>query len=697
MIDGLKQESYHPLPRSVNISSPYDILFEPVPIGPVIAPNRFYAVPHATGHGHLQPNGAIALRGMKAEGGWGVVAAQMTEIGPDCDMANHPMDRIWDERDQSIHVKQIEVIKKHGALAAIEIAHGGLRSRNLTTGLTVKSPSNLPIIRPEVPVQGREMTRKDIRTFREQHKRAAIAARNAGFDIVYVYAAHDLSILSHFISRSVNHRTDEYGGCLENRVRLLKEVLIDTKEAVGDRCAVALRFSVAEPGKELGLTHDGEGRDIIEMLAELPDLWDVNLSSWPADSATSRFSEEGFQLDYVDFVKSITNKPVVGVGRFTSPDKMVSLVKKGVLDLIGAARPSIADPFLPNKIRQGRVEDIRECIGCNVCVGSDAYGIPLRCTQNPTIAEEWRRNWHPEIVPKAKASANILIIGAGPAGLECALTLARAGHEVTIAESSSQAGGRAILESNLTGLKAWSRVADYRLYQLNQLANVSIYLDSHLDTGSATDFGADHIFVSTGSHWRRDGIGKSHLQSLNIDPSVSVITPDDVLQGKMPTGKIVIYDDDHNYMGGVLANHLAKNGCDVSIVTPLAMISSWTDYTLEQPRIVRQLEYAGVDWQVNQMLLSANNGIVEFACAYTGREIAQQSFDHLMLLGGRLPNDVLYKQLVMKTDDISLIGDSLAPGIIQAAVHSGHRHARLFCGDSLAGEFFNRDQAHLYI
>ncbi|MFT5114145.1 MAG: dimethylamine/trimethylamine dehydrogenase, partial [Parasphingorhabdus sp.] len=257
-------------------NAPYDILFEPVTIGPVVAPNRFYAVPHATGHGHLQPNGAIELRAMKAEGGWGVIAAQMTEIGPGSDMANHPMDRIWDSRDLPIHQKQVEVIKNHGALAAIELAHGGLRARNLTTGMTVQSPTNLPVLRPDVPVQGRSMDRKDIAEFRALHKRAALAARDAGFDICYVYAAHDLSILSHFLSRRVNHRTDEYGGSLENRVRLLREVLQDTKEAVGDKCAVALRFSVAEPSEDMGLRHDGEGREVVQMLAELPDLWDVN-------------------------------------------------------------------------------------------------------------------------------------------------------------------------------------------------------------------------------------------------------------------------------------------------------------------------------------------------------------------------------------------------------------------------------------
>ena len=252
---------------------------------------------------------------MKAEGGWGAVASQMTEVGPDSDLANHPMDRIWDERDIASHAKQVEAVQAHGALAAIELAHGGMRARNYTTGMPVIGPSNLPILRPEIPLQASAMSLSDIAEFRAAHRAAAQRAVTAGFDILYVYAAHDLSLLSHFLSKRTNQRADAYGGSLNNRLRLLREVLEDTLEVAAGTRAVAIRFSVAEPGQSIGLTHDGEGRDVVEALAELPDLWDVNISGWPQDSATSRFAEEGYQLEFTDFVKSVTSKPVVGVGR----------------------------------------------------------------------------------------------------------------------------------------------------------------------------------------------------------------------------------------------------------------------------------------------------------------------------------------------------------------------------------------------
>ena len=458
----------------------YDILFEPVRIGPVTARNRFYQVPHCNGMGYKDPSALAAMRGMKAEGGWAVVCTEMVEIHHTADVAPYVELRLWSDQDIPMLARIAEKVHEHGLLAGIELCHSGYTANNLWSREVPMGVSPMPTASYfNDPIQARGMDKEDIRNLRRAHRKAALRSKEAGFDLVYVYAGHGLGIFQHFLSRATNFRTDEYGGSLENRARLLREVIEDTKDAVGDTCGVPVRIAMSEFIGSAGL-EPAEVEDAIAMMAELPDLWDLSLSDWSKDSQTSRFSEEGFQEPYIKGVKKLTTKPVVGVGRYTSPDTMVRVIKQGIMDMIGAARPSIADPYLPNKIRDGRLDDIRECIGCNVCVTHDFTMTPLRCTQNPSMGEEWRRGWHPETIRAKEEDKHILVVGAGPAGLEAARALGQRGYRVTIADEASEAGGRVARESRLPGLSAWGRVRDWRLLQINKLPNVSLYLESEM-------------------------------------------------------------------------------------------------------------------------------------------------------------------------------------------------------------------------
>ena len=675
----------------VNTPDVYKVLFESVKIGPVTAPNRFFAVPHATGHLPLMPNGSIAMREMKAMGGWGTVCMQLAEIDPTSDICDLPIEKFWDDQDIASHRALTDRLRAQGALSAIELAHTGIRGRGMGTGMPVWGPSNLPCLKPQVPVQAKAMDKADIKALRQSFRAAVRRSREAGYDMVYVYAAHDASILWHFLSPAYNHRTDEYGGSFENRLRLMREVLEETVEEAKGEMAVAIRLAVHEVGGRGKITHDGEGRDVVEALAELPDLWDVNIATWPHDSGTSRFDEEGWQEQFTSFVKQVTSKPVVGVGRITSPDTMVSQIKRGVLDFIGGARPSIADPFLPNKIREGRIEDIRECIGCNICVSSDAFSIPLNCTQNPTISQEWKRGWHPEIIPAAKSSKSILIAGSGPAGLEAALVLARAGHDVTVAEKAAEFGGRCLRESKISGLAAWGRVTDYRLYQLRQMSNVSLYADSEITAERAAEFEADHVFVATGAKWNSNGLGRTHFEPI---PGFSdaALTVDALLDGVQPSGPMVIYDDEHYYMGNALAAHLARAGCEVTLVTPQPYIAGWMGYTLEQPRVTKQMNELGVR-VIQNAIATSFDGRLHLRDANTCKKLA--SIEGAILpVGLREPNLSLWADMEDFEDKL-LLGDAVAPGIIQAAVFSGHRLSRNYLNGGV-DEMMRRERPVLF-
>jgi len=662
----------------------YDILFEPLKIGPVTAPNRFYQVPHCNGMGRVYPNAMIGMRGMKAEGGWGIVCTEQCDFLASGDASPYAETNMWDKGDETYLGRMVEEVHRYGSLAGIELVHNGHDTPNLYSREIPFGPMHRPMNWSLAPIQARAMDKEDIRTYRRAHRKAALRACDIGFDLIIVYAGHDGTVPSHFLAREHNQRTDEYGGSLENRLRLFRELLEETKEAIGDTAAVTVRFAVDEMMGPAGLEWQNEGREAVEMLAELPDLWDVNVADWSNDSKTSRFAPEGYQEEYVAFVKKVTTKPVSTVGRYTSPDAMVSAIRRGIVDLIGAARPSIADPFLPKKVEEGRLEDIRECIGCNVCVGWTQMTAPARCTQNPTFGEEWRKGWHPEIVSKAEREEHVLIVGAGPAGLEAARVAGLQGHRVTLAEAEEELGGRVTRESRLPGLSAWARVRDYRVGQIGRMANVEVYRASRLTAAQVLELGADHVAIATGSTWRRDGFGRHLTTPVPGTGAAHVLTPDDILAGGRPPGsKVLLFDDDHYYMASVIAELLSAEGYEVTLATPLPEVASWMVHTLEHGANHERLHGAGVTLMPNTMLTAVESGRVLLRDTLRRREV-ELAADGIVMVTSRLPEDGLFHELQQAIEAASgggprtlrRVGDCQAPGIIATAVYEGHRYTR---------------------
>ena len=670
--------------------SRYDILFEPVQLGPVRAKNRFFQVPHCNGMGYRDPTAQAAMRNVKAEGGWAVVCTEQVEIHPSSDITPFIELRLWDDGDLPALARIADAIHAGGALAGIELAHNGMNAPNLSSREPPLGPAHLPIVTwSNDPVQARMMSASDIADLRRWHRLAVRRALATGYDVIYVYSGHNLSILHHFLSRRYNQRTDSYGGSVANRARLLAEVLEDTREECEGRAAVACRLTVDEGIGDAGIT-PAEAAEVISLLDHLPDVWDLVLGSWELDSATSRFAAEAEREPRIAGLKRLSAKPVVGVGRFTSPDTMVRQVRAGILDMIGAARPSIADPFLPAKIQAGRLDDIRECIGCNICISGDMTMSPIRCTQNPAMGEEWRRGWHPERIRPRESDASVLIVGAGPAGLEAARALGQRGYPVMLAEATRELGGRVPREASLPGLAAWRRVADYRIGQLSRhYRNVDISLQSEITPDDALGHGFTDILVATGARWRNDGVGRWHTGAIRIDEEASILTPDDLLTGDHPLQRpgaapqrILLFDDDHYYLGGVLAELLARHGHMVRLVTPAPLVSSWTANTLEIGDIQRRVREAGIVVDVSRVLVAVGAGEARTACAFTGSETSVPA-DTVLLVTARLPRDALFLALHERQGEwpacgvrsVNCVGDAWAPTTIAGAVWAGRRYA----------------------
>jgi len=660
----------------------YDVLFEPLQIGPVTAKNRFYQVPHCTGMGHLRPQMLAEMRATKAEGGWGVICTEYNSIHPTSDDLPHPSASLWNDSDIRAHALMTEKVHEYGALAGAELWYGGARTANLMTREVSMDIDSLPNLAGH-PYQTRAMDKQDIRNLRRWHRNAALRARDAGFDIVYVYATHTY-LLSNFLNPQTNTRMDEYGGSLENRIRLVRELIEETKDAVGDRCGVAVRFAADEQIGEDGVPIHGERRDMFALLADLPDLWDVNIANYSVEMGVSRFIKEAALEPYMDFVKSQTKKPVVTVGRFTSPDTMVSQIRRGITDFIGAARPSIADPFLPKKIEEGRLEDIRECIGCNVCYSGDSLSVPIRCTQNPTMGEEWRKGWHPERMNPSRSGASVLVVGAGPAGLEAAHALGKRGYQVTLADAGRELGGRLPREAALPGMNEYIRVRDYRAQQFHKMPNVQVFLESPMTARDVLEFGADHVALATGARWRKERFdGQVYVSVAAPDTTPEILTADDIMDGKLPSGPTLVYDADSYYMGGVIAEKIKAAGTKVTLCTPAEVVSQWAGKTSERWRIRTHLMRLGIGLELSQTLTSFDGSNATLVCRFTGSEktVAVAS---VVMVTQRAPNDSLYHDILAIGDGkrdrlpftLTRIGDCEAPAIIAAATYAGHRYAR---------------------
>src|SRR5579883_649940 len=688
----------------------FDVLFEPIKIGPKVLKNRFYQVPHCIGAGSDRPGFQAAHRSLKAEGGWAAMNTEYCSIHPESDDTHRLSARLWDDGDVRNLSAMTKEIHKYGALAGVELWYGSSHAPCMESRETPRGPSQYAS-EFEALTYCHEMDQDDINRVQEFYVEAARRARDAGFDIVYCYGAHSYLPL-HFLSRYYNKRTDKYGGSFENRARFWIETIEKMRKAIGSDCAIATRFAVDTLIGEEGIEIEREGVKFIELADDLVDLWDVNvgdIAECGEDAGPSRFYRQGHQLSWQKFVKQVSKKCVLGVGRFTDPEKMLEVVRNGELDVIGAARPSISDPFLPQKIREGRLDDIRTCIGCNVCISRwEIGGPPMICTQNATAGEEFRRGWHPEKFPKRGSDDSILVVGAGPAGSECARVLLERGYVVHLVDSAEKVGGCVNDIATLPGLGEWGFHRDYREVQLGKLLKKS--RDSRLALGSkpltvddVLQYGADKVVIATGAPWVSDGtncLTHAPLPGLEqVHPYV--LTPEDVIRGTKPIGRrVMILNADIYFMAPSLAQKLTEAGHEVTLASGVEL-ARYMRFTLEYPNAQRMLHELHVNVMHDVWASRVEEGRIElysiwgdgYRRQYMGPgKVPRKAnathkwydFDTLVVVTGRRSNDTLYRGLKARQGEwaangikgVYVIGDAWAPKLIADATFDGHRLAR---------------------
>ncbi len=693
----------------------YDLLFEPIRIGPKVMKNRFYQVPQCTGAGHPRPGSNAGHRAVKAEGGWGGLSTESCSIHPEVNQTGSTNTTMWDEGDVINHRHMVDEVHKWGALAGVELGAGGVKD-NLWSRYVAPAFDRFPS--GGVPkVYTYAATEEDIARVMQMYEDAARRAKDAGFDILYIHGAAGVFPV-HALSRHFNRRTDGYGGSFENRARFWVEALERLKKVAGDHCAVATRISIDDLAGPWGLELHDEGLAFVEYITKLGlvDMWDVIIGGsgedmWGEDSGPSRFYKSNHQSPWNAEVKRLAKVPVVGVGRFTEPDEMVRVIRSGQLDIIGAARPSIADPWLPRKIDEGRVEDICECIGCNACVSRFNLNNMIICTQNPTALEEYRRGWHPERFEPTPNPEMVLVVGAGPSGLECARVLGKRGYDVHLVEAKEQLGGHLRDVVRLPGLAEWGRVYEYRESQIARMPNVTVMRGTGLVTAEdILDYGARRVVLATGARWAGNGLGASGPDTVpGIDAALDhFVTPEQFFAGKAIGDRVVVLDSDGYFMAISIAEVLADQGKQVTLVTHLETVAPMTALTLEGYNLRRMLREKGIKERTGHWVdkvEKVGNGVevvlydryrdgsrrtttpttgvyprrlgdaveildCDSVILCTSREAKTELYDGVMALKPR------WREAGLET--VVRSGDCLAPRYLADAIFDGHRIAREF-------------------
>ena len=646
--------------------SRYRYLFSPLQLGPITVANRVVFSAHLTNYAAagLPTEQHVAYYEARAAGGAGLIITE--------EHSTHPTDWPYEKLIHGFHREVIpgyrritDAVHRHGTPIFAQINHNGGQASSMYSRLPVWAPSPVadPLFR-EVP---KAVNLREIAEIVAGYALVAGHCAEGGFDGVELQCSHS-SIVRGFLSGATNTRTDHYGGSLENRARILVEIVDAVRSAIGPTRALGVRLC----GDELieGGTTIDEAVAVAKMVEATGKVDYINTSIGVATATlfmieASMHIPPGYALFIPNAIRREVALPVVGVGRFKDPLQVERALADGHCDLVGAVRAQIADPDFVRKAQAGAHDDTRLCLSCNQeCVGRMGLNRWLGCIENPAAGRESRLG-APTITRKPK---RVLVVGAGPAGLQAAITAAHHGHDVVVYERDLVAGGQVRWAASVPNR---AEFGDMIRNQLNELARleVKVALGHEVDAAFVVAQKPDVVVIATGSVPQRPYWAPSD------EPRIGDVT--DVLRGTFvpPAGeRVTIIDELGFHQATSVAEVLADRGCIVEIITPGMVVGQDLGITLDMEGFRIRGAAKGITLTPDSVVMGWDSSLRTLSILHhvSGSMISRET-DHVVLAVPNRPDDVLFSELSGAGLDVRRIGDALAPRRAHSAVIDGDR------------------------